>query len=332
MTKKIIAILIVVSTVFALGSCTTKTKSGQPRSIGNTSEILVIVENEKQWDNGIGKIIRETFAQDQYGLNQAEPLFKLSHVQIQSFSDLFKKHHNLFIIDIEPGIKEPKIETSVDLWSKPQRIYRVTAASSQEFVDIVTKNQDMFINAYHQTDMQRIMEVFRPVQNTKAVAEVKKATGIKLVIPKDFSLAKNLENFIWIRKEAGAYSQGIFIISSDYQDTAQFSKESIIARIDQKLKENVPGAVFESYMSTDNEFMLPKDKIIEDFPTGFAVEVVGLWTVENDFMGGPFKSFTIYNKTTEKIVTLMAYVYKPNKKKRNLLKQLEAILYSAEIK
>lgn len=331
MTKKLIAILMVVSTVFALASCTTKTKSGQPRSIGNTAEILVVVENEKQWDNGIGKIIREIFAKDQYGLNQSEPLFKLSHVQKQSFSDLFKKHHNLFIIDIEPGIKESKIETSVDLWSKPQRIYKITAASSSEFVDIMSKNQDMFINAYHQTDMQRIMEVFRPIQNTKAVAEVKKATGIKMVIPKDFTLAKNLDNFVWIRKEAGAYSQGIFIISADYQDTAQFSKESIIARIDQELKVNVPGAVYESYMTTDHEFVLPKDKIVKDFPTGFAVEVVGLWTVENDFMGGPFKSFTIYNEKTGKIVTLMAYVYKPNERKRNLLKQVEAILYSVEI-
>jgi len=331
MTRKLLALVVVVFTVFALASCTTKTKSGKPRSIGNTSEILVIVENEKQWDNGIGKIIRETFAQDQYGLPQSESLFRLSHVQKKSFSDLFKKHHNLFIIDINPKIKEPKIETSVDLWSKPQRIFKITAASSKEFVDVVSKNQERFINAYHQTDMQRIMEVFRPVQNKNAVDEVKKATGIKMVVPKDFTLAKNLDDFIWIRKEAGAYSQGIFIVSADYQDTAQFRKESIIARIDQALKANVPGAVYDSYMTTDGEFLLPEDKIITDFPTGFTVEVVGLWTVENDFMGGPFKSFTFYNKTTGKIVTLVAYVYKPNEKKRNLLKQVEAILYSVKI-
>lgn len=331
MTRKLLTILVVVFTIYAMASCTTNTKSSKPRSIGNTSEILVIVENEKQWDNGIGKIIRETFGQDQYGLNQSEPLFRLSHVQKSSFSDLFKKHHNLFIIDINPKIKEPKIETSVDLWSKPQRIFKITAASSQEFVEVVSNNQERFINAYHQTDMQRIMEVFRPVQNKKVVAEIKKATGIKMVVPKDFTLAKNLDDFMWIRKEAGAYSQGIFIISADYQDTAQFRKESVISRIDQALKANVPGAVYDSYMTTDNEFVLPKEKILSDFPAGFAVEVVGLWTVENDFMGGPFKSFTFYNETTGKIVTMVAYVYKPNEKKRNLLKQVEAILYSVKI-
>jgi len=330
MTRILTTLLVGVFTVFVIASCSTKSSSDKPRSIGNTSEILVIVDNEKQWDNGIGKIIRETFAQDQYGLNQSEPLFKLSHVQKKSFSDLFKKHHNLFIVNIDPKIKEPKIETSVDLWSKPQRIYKITAASSKEFVDVVSKRKELFINAYHQTDMERIMEVFRPVQNTKVVAEVKEATGVKMVVPKDFSLAKNLDNFIWIRKEAGAYSQGIFIISADYHDTAQFSKESIIARINQGLQHNVPGAVYDSYMTTDDKFVLPKEKILEDFPAGFAVEVVGLWTVENDFMGGPFKSFTFYNKESGKIMTFMGYVYKPNEKKRNLLKQVEAILYSVE--
>ena len=68
------------------------------------------------------------------------------------------------------------------------------------------------------------MEVFRPVQNKEAVAAVKKNAGIKMVVPKDYYLAKDTENFIWLRKEAGKYSQGIFIISSDYLDTAQFSK------------------------------------------------------------------------------------------------------------
>ena len=42
-------------------------------------------------------------------------------------------------------------------------------------------------------------------------------------------------------------------------------------------------------------------------------------------------SFTFYNETTGKIVTMVAYVYKPNEKKRNLLKQVEAILYSVKI-
>lgn len=331
MTRKLVVVLVTVFTVFAFSSCTNNNKSNKPRSIGNTSEILVVIENEKQWDNGIGKVIRETLGKEQYGLNQSEPLFRLSHVQKKSFSDLFKKHHNLFIVEIDSEIKEPKIETSVDLWSKPQRIYKVTASSSKEFVDIVSKNQDMFISAFNQSDRERIMNVFRTVQNVEAVKEVKETTSIKLVIPKDFYLAKNTEDFVWIRKEAIDLSQSIIIISADYHDTAQFSKESIMARINLGLKNNVPGPVYESYMTTDDEFMPPREKVLDDFPAGYTIELTGLWRVENDFMGGPFKSYTFYNEKTSKIVTLFAYVYKPNQKKRNLLKQVEALVYSVQI-
>jgi hypothetical protein len=330
MTKKLVFFLIIVLAVVTFSSCTSKTKSGKPRSIGNTSEILVVVENEKLWSNGIGKSIRETFAKEQYGLNQSEPLFRLSHVQIKSFSDLFKKHHNLLIVEIDKAVKKPKIESSDDLWAKPQKIFKITAATNKEIVDVILNNKDVFIEAFQQTDRDRIMEVFRPSQNKEAVAEINTVTGIKMVIPKDYYLAKSLDDFMWIRKEAGEYSQGIFIISGDYLDTVQFSKESIISRINLGLKNNVPGSVYESYMTTDNEHILPIRKVLKDFPAGFAVEVVGAWTVENDFMGGPFKSYTFYNEKTGKIITLMAYVYKPNEKKRDLLKQIEAILYTAK--
>ena len=312
-------------------SCDINTNSGVPRSIGNTSEVLIIVDSEKQWDNGVGSVIREVLGQDQYGLNQAEPIFKLSHVQKKSFSDLFKKHHNLLVVGVNPALKEPKIESSVDLWSKPQQIFKVTAPSTKELIELIKNNKDLFINAYQRTDRDRIMEVFRPIQNNEAVSKILENTGIKIVVPKDFYLAKESKEFCWVRKEAAEFSQGYFIISSDYLDTAQFSKESIMSRINLALKTNVPGSVLNSYMSTDNEFMPPQRTVLDDFLGGYAAKIVGTWVVENDFMGGPFVSYTIYNEANSKIVTLMGYVYKPNENKRNLLKQVEALLYSAKL-
>jgi hypothetical protein len=56
----------------------------------------------------------------------------------------------------------------------------------------------------------------------------------------------------------------------------------------------------------------------------------GVWSVEHDFMGGPFISYTFVDPRNNQILTLMGYVYHPNKKKRNLLRQLEAIIYSVK--
>ena len=118
-------------------SCDQNTKrSDKVRSIGNTSEILVVVENEQQWENHIGQVIREYLGRDQYGLNQEEPVFTLAHVSKTSLSDLLKKHRNILIVEIEKNATESKIESSVDLWSKPQQIIKISSPSSSDFVTV----------------------------------------------------------------------------------------------------------------------------------------------------------------------------------------------------
>jgi hypothetical protein len=74
--------------------------------------------------------------------------------------------------------------------------------------------------------------------------------------------------------------------------------------------------------------MPPQTKIVTDFFTDYAVEMRGLWRVEHDFMGGPFVSYTFVDWRKNQIVTVFGYVYQPNKAKRNLLRQVEAIIYS----
>ena len=56
----------------------------------------------------------------------------------------------------------------------------------------------------------------------------------------------------------------------------------------------------------------------------------GMWRVVNDFMGGPFVSYTFADNRTGNLVTVEGYYYEPNQKKRNQLLQLEAIAYSLQ--
>jgi hypothetical protein len=65
-----------------------------------------------------------------------------------------------------------------------------------------------------------------------------------------------------------------------------------------------------------------------DFNGRFAIETRGLWRLENDFMGGPFVNYTFVNEKNNKVVTIDGYVFAPNKPKRDLLIQLEAIAHS----
>ncbi len=312
-----------------LTSCNeTATDSGKPRSMGNTSEILVVVQNEEQWGNPVGKSIKDYFGQIQYGLSQGEPIYKLSHVKSSSFNNLFQKHRNILMIDIDAKAKNSKVELFKDYWAKPQRVFKVIAPSMEAFLKIFQQHKSAMMQQFNETERERILSVFRPDNNLKVVKKVMNKFGLKMVIPSGFYVAKTKPGFMWIRREAESFSQALVIISVPYKDTLQFSLRSINARTNRYLKQYIPGPTESSYMAIDQKFMLPRAKVVNDFFTDYAVEVRGLWRVEHDFMGGPFLSYSFVDWRKNQIVTMMGYVYQPNKPKRNLLLQLESLIYS----
>jgi hypothetical protein len=322
-------ILLIVSTTLIISSCKQeKEKSAVSRSIGNTSEILVVVQNENQWNGKIGKAIRDYFGEAQYGLPQEEPLFKLSHITVNSLNDMFKKHRNLLIVDINPKAEKANVEFVKNHWAKPQRVFKITAPDAGAFIKTFDAYKKRMMQEYNQAERERILTVFRPDNDVKVVEKLTKNFGLKMIIPKGFYVAKEKPGFMWIRKEAVSYSQGLVIISVPYEDTAQFSRKSILARTADYLMKYVPGPTQGSFMSVDMKNMPPKATVVTDFFTDYAVEIRGLWRVEHDFMGGPFVSYTFSDWRKNRIITIFGYVYQPNKAKRNLLKQMEAIIYS----
>ena len=298
------------------------------RSVGNTSEILVVVQNEEQWEFRIGDVIREYLEQPQYGLTQNETIFKLSHITAGSFSEMLQKHRNLIIVNIDEKAPKASIESINDYWAEPQQIFRITAPSVDAFVEVFKQNSGTIIRKFDQSERTRIVNVFKTATGNKAIDQIRQDAGLSFVVPADYSVAKSEPGFMWIRKEAAEYSQGFLIISEDYKDTAQFSTASILARTNRYLKQYVPGSVDNSYMIIDEVSLEPLATLASDFLVEYAIEIRGIWKVENDFMGGPFVSITFVNPNNNKIITLYGYVYKPNKDKRDLLRQVEAILYS----
>lgn len=316
-------------TIILATSCNTTTRRNDKiRSIGNTSEILVVVENEQQWDNSTGKAIRDYLGKSQYGLNQDEPIFDIAHIQKSSFTDLFGKHRNLLIIKTDKQLAEPKIEIKKDIWAAPQRVVTITAPSSHLITETFNKYAESIRLAFNQAERERINVVFEASSPNKITDAVKKRFGFDITIPRQFFVAKDLDDFMWIRKETEAFSQGMIFLTEPYLDTAQFSNESIVSRINRFQQQYVPGALEGTFMSTDKEYYPPVSHLVNDFVTDYAVETRGLWKVEGDFMSGPFVSYTFINPNNNQLVTLMGYVYQPNKEKRDLLRQLESILYS----
>ncbi len=325
--KKAIPILLLSLFVFLIVACDEQVRR-EPRSVGATSEILVVSQNAKQWDGRQGEAIRAFFAQPQYGLPQEEPLYKLAHITVDGLSDMFKKHRNILIIENNPRLEEAVVETRSNLWSRPQRVIKIVAPNAEQWVEAFEKHQDGFKVLLDRTERERLMNIFRPTTKADVVEELYKHMGFTMLVPEGFFVAKKEDGFIWIRKEMVDLSQGLIAYSMPYRDTFDLNPQRLIAVRDSILRKHLPGPTQGSFMSTDKEFVPPVFNRTDQFVTDFAVETRGLWHVVGDFMGGPFLSYTIVDPRHGRLITLEGYVYAPHKDKRDYLRQLEAILYS----
>jgi len=328
-TNRILTALI--AFVFIATACSEESRTPRKdRSVGGTSEILVVTQNDDQWNGSIGDSIRHFFLDYQYGLPQPESRNELAHINVSGFSDLFKKHKNIIEVEIKPGMEKAVAETAEDLWAAPQRYVKITAPNTTSWLELFDNQKEIYQQWFDKVERERILNVFRPTKDDNIANAIAQRFGFTLVVPQGFYVAKDEPDFMWIRKELERSSACMLIYQTPYKDTVQFGTSSLVAMRDMMLKQYIPGPLEGSYMATETEFVPPMVRSVKDYPAGYTVEMRGMWRVENDFMGGPFVSYTFADSRTGNLVTVEGYYYEPNQKKRNALLQLEAIAYSLQ--
>ena len=327
-----IPVLALAFLLFAVSACDTKKDgSKKDRSAGGTSEILVVTQNDEQWDGMIGDTIRAFFLQPQYGLPQPEALNKLAHIKVSGFNDMFKKHKCVLLVEINPGLDKTVVETGEDLWAAPQRVIKIVAPSRTAWCQTFNEQKEAYKVMYDKVERERILSVLRPSNDTKITQRIKDKFGFDITIPSGFFISKDESDFMWIRKELEKNSFGIFIYTTPYKDTLQLERNSLISVRDRMLQKYVPGRSDGSFMTTEKEFVPPVVNYISTYPTGFAAEMRGMWCLVGDYMAGPFISYTFPDNRTGDLVTMEGYVYYPNHDKRDDLLQLQSLLYSVRV-
>lgn len=302
------------------------------RSTGKTNEILIITNTKDMWNSDIGDTIRGFFGQFQEGLPQPESMFKLYNIPEAALNKTFKALHAIFIVHIDPEFSQPLVEAKRDLWSKPQIVIKISAPDAQTFYTLFEEQREGFLKLYTDLEIQRTNFFFKMARDISMATKLQKKFGFTLDIPGGFAVAYENENFIWLRQTMHKVKQdaemGIMIYRFPYTDTSAFMLSNILDMRDTLTRRYVPGPTEGSYMAVSREFIPPVSKRKGDYVSDFAVETRGLWTVVNDFMGGPFINYTFTDPENQYVITLDGYVYNPNGLKRNFVRQQEAILHT----
>ena len=149
-------IFILTVIVLVAAGCGGRGKSLLPNVSGKAGEVVAVIEKDS-WEGAIGGALRDALASDCPYLAQREPLFSLTNVPPGSFTNMFKVHRNLVLINIDPQVANPGVYYKYDQWAHPQAVVQVSAADRDAALALVMNDGDKMAEFFEQAERNRII-------------------------------------------------------------------------------------------------------------------------------------------------------------------------------
>ena len=315
---------------FATG-CTSKTRT-LPSATGSIYECIVVSPS-----SGCQAIV-DTMQADMPCLPQMEPYFNVSQVRNGDFDDFLKSARNILLVDIDAQrYVEPRVHFYRDRYSKPQAYCRLQAPDTLSLKEWWATNGAVVRNWFVREELARQGKFLRGSTNKKARTALMKHTGCDILVPEDYQLVKDSADVLLCCNNKGPMLRYLVVYSYPYTDANTFTKEYLCSRRDSVMRGLISASVPGSYMGTEYKVFPPQMKNVaalkKDSLGGFyGTELRGLWRVyDGEAMGGPFVSHSRLDMVNGRIVTAEVFVFAAGQKKRNALRQAEAILYTLRL-
>lgn len=338
MKRALFSIVTVVAAVLMLGGCKAFTDLEAADNATGTPYELVLVCGQPEWQSELGDTLQSVLKQPVKELMQYEPMYDVLRILPNNFKSLTERHRNVIIVNVDPAFSEPGVTVQYNVTSKPQIYITLKGADNKSLAKYVSDNRDNILYVLEKAERDRTMSYSSEYYSAPLREEILNKFGMDLAIANNYKMRTTSDDMIWISQEFPLASQGFVIYKYPYEGKESLSREALV-KARNRFVSRIPGPADGSYMSTVDE--IPNDSgeeyipfvpeyrtlLIGDRPW---VEMVGLWDVENYFMGGPFVSYTTVNKATNEVVTIDCYIYYPKTKKRNMLRELQHLVYLAD--
>lgn len=316
--------------MFVLPSCKKGGKSlFTPTSSGNPYEMLVVMDKD-MWENRpAGRALFEVLDTDVPGLPQPERSFRISQIGPSHFDRVMRIFRNIIVADIQPIYTQPKLKYTRDAYASPQMIMTIQAPDEESFAEYVAHNKQVILDFFTKSEMNRQIASLKKKHNDLISTKVGSLFGCDVWIPVDLQNYKVGKDFLWASTNRATADMNFVMYSYPYTDKDTFTKEYFIHKRDSVMQINIPGAQEGMYMTTADSIFVDVQDI--NVRGDYAFEARGLWEMEGDMMGGPFVSHARVDRPNGRVVVVEGFIYAPEKMKRNLMRQMEAALYTLSL-
>ncbi|WP_195408372.1 DUF4837 family protein [Bacteroides congonensis] len=322
--KKYFFYLSIALVAFVVASCGLK---GNHTSSGRAYELLVVVDHGV-WDRAAGRALHDALDSDVPGLPQSEPSFRIMYTSPKDYDSTLKLIRNIIIVDIQDIYTKTSFKYAKDVYANPQMILTIQAPNEEEFGKFVEENKKTIVDFFTRAEMNRQITFLEKKHSNFISQKVDSLFGCNIWLPAELTNSKTGEDFFWASTNTGTADQNFVMYSYPYTDKDTFTKEYFVHKRDSVMQANIPGFKEGVYMSTDS---LLTDVRPINVQNSYTLEARGLWRMKGDFMGGPYVSHTRLDEKNQRIITAEIFVYSPDKMKRNLVRQMEASLYTLKL-
>lgn len=313
--------------IVAIGTFTSCEGNAFLSASSAANEVLVVMD-KAEWEDGAGRALFDVLNSPVKGLPQIEPNFRILQITPENFTSTFKMARNIVIPEISDIYTESKVASEVDKYAYGQIVMNVRAPDTTAFIQFLNENSQMIVDYIVNKELERTARWIKKDVGAPQT-RVQQLFGVDVYFPKGLSNITEHPDFYWATNSAGRGRKDMVIYQFPYTSESVFEKDSLIAMRNKVLGKYITGS-FDSHMSTAVKSYDPDYRKME-IEGLFRAELRGLWEMTSDMMGGPFVSQAFVNEETGMVVVVEVYVFAPEKDKRNLIRGMEAALYTIAI-
>ena len=300
--------------LFLLVSCSDRSHR-LPRSSG--SPYYVIVEND------CDSLVFHALDTDVAGLPQREPSFDV--LEITGNFPEYTLCRSIVRVKIDPKYEKAQIIYAKNVDAKPQMLINIVAPSAETLRKAMPVIGTQLRSLLNQAEMNTAITYLKAHHQNKAQEKIRRAFNAEIYIPEGLTASKQGDAFQWYSNQQAQGMQNICLYTYPAKD---LNTEEWIAKRDSIMKENIPGEEAGMYMTTVKEGITHEVISVKGQER---LVLRGLWEMKDDMMGGPLVAHAVYDSSHATVIVAEAFVYAPESKKRNKIRQLEAALYTLNI-
>ncbi len=305
-----------------------KDKGFKPTSSGRPYELIVVIDADL-WERPAGRALFDVLDTDVPGLPQSERSFRMMSTTPNGFNTTLKLIRNVIMVEVSPErYTQGKLNYASDVYAQPQMIMTIQAPNEEELQKTIEENKQVIIDFFTRAEMNRQIRILENAHDDYIKTKVSSMFDCNVWVSGELNNVKIGEDFIWASSNTASNNMNFVIYSYPYTDKETFTEEYILHKRDSIMQINIPGSKEGMYMTTNHNAVISKPISVHG---QYAYEVRGLWRMKGDMMGGPFVSHTRLDEANQRIITAEIFIYSPDKLKRNLVRFMEASLYTLKL-